>query len=201
MEWNRTNTLALASQRCAYCHGLGLRGLDGDIPCDCVFRAIFRICYKRYVEYSTSERWLSQLSISTHCGPNRRGTWGRKEEEYMADFNLTSRRELDDEEHRIFRFRFLLGADWRLCQRKLGMDRGTYFNLVYRIMKKLGRAFAEVEPYPLFPLSEYFYATDRSECSKALHPLPRRVQPIRPPVKELPDAVGEPRDSPVRKCA
>ena len=74
----------------------------------------------------------------------------------MADFCLVSRRLLDDFEYRIFRFHFLLGADWRLCCRQMGMDRGTFFHAVYDIEQKLGQAFAELEPYPLYPLDEYF---------------------------------------------
>ena len=116
----------------------------------------------------------------------------------MADFLLLARRELDEEEHRIFRFRFLLGADWRLCQRKLGLDKGTYFNHIYAIQKKLGRVFAELEPYPLFPLCEYFYTTHRNEVAKALEPLKARVVPIRPPVPKEPE--GD-RNSPIGKCA
>ena len=74
----------------------------------------------------------------------------------MADFCLISRRVLDDYEHRIFRYHFLLGADWRLCARMLKMDRGNFFHLVYRIQQKLGCAFAETSPYALFPVTEYF---------------------------------------------
>jgi hypothetical protein len=74
----------------------------------------------------------------------------------MADFCLVSRRALDDFEHRIFRYHHLLGADWRLCCRQLHMDRGDFFHAVYRIEQKLGRVFAELEPYSLYPLREYF---------------------------------------------
>jgi hypothetical protein len=49
-----------------------------------------------------------------------------------------------------------LGGDWRLSCRQLHVDRGSFFHTVYRIQEKLGRAFAEVEPYALFPLDEYF---------------------------------------------
>jgi hypothetical protein len=79
-----------------------------------------------------------------------------KREEYMADFCLVSRRVLDETQHRIFRYHYLLGADWRLCCRKLNLDRGDFFHEVYRIEAKLGRAFVELEPYPLYPLREYF---------------------------------------------
>ncbi len=74
----------------------------------------------------------------------------------MADFCLVSRRVLDDFEYQLFRYHFLLEADWKLCCRQLKMDRGNFFHSIYRIQQKLGRTFAELQPYPLFPLSEYF---------------------------------------------
>jgi len=74
----------------------------------------------------------------------------------MADFCLVSRRVLSEEEYRVFRYHFLLGADWKLCCRQLKMDRGNFFHAIYRIEQKLGRTFAELEPYPLFPIRSYF---------------------------------------------
>ncbi len=74
----------------------------------------------------------------------------------MADFCLVSQRILDDFEYRLFRYHFLLGADWRLCCRQMSIDRGTFFHAVYDIEQKLGQAFAEIEPYPLYPLGDYF---------------------------------------------
>ena len=76
-------------------------------------------------------------------------------------------------EHRLFRYHFLLGADWKLCTRKLGMDRGNFFHAVYRIEQKLGRVFRELEPYPLFPLDEYFHGPSRMAPALAV------VQPSR----------------------
>lgn len=63
---------------------------------------------------------------------------------------------LDEGEHRLFRNHFLLGADWRLCCRQLKMERGDFFHQLYYIEEKLGRVFAELQPYPLYPLDEYF---------------------------------------------
>ena len=36
------------------------------------------------------------------------------------------------------------------------MDRGNFFHEVYRIEHRLGRVFATLQPYPLYPLTEYF---------------------------------------------
>jgi hypothetical protein len=41
------------------------------------------------------------------------------------------------------------------------MDRGNFFHAVYRIEQKLGKVFRELEPYPLFPLSDYFNGPSR----------------------------------------
>ena len=85
----------------------------------------------------------------------------------MADFCLVSRRVLDDFDHKIFRYHFLLGADWRLCCRQLGIDRGTIFHAIYRIEQQLGRAFAELKPYPLYPLNEYFGGTIQKNSGRS----------------------------------
>jgi hypothetical protein len=157
MDWTRSETLALAMHHCAQCHGSGLRlAKKGAAPCNCVLRAIFRICWDRFVRCVTQERHLSRVSLEPHLGRSRPSTWGRKDEEYIADFCLVSRRALDDFEHRIFRYHFILGADWKLCARKLKLDRGNFFHAIYRIEQKLGRTFRELEPYPLFPIDEYF---------------------------------------------
>jgi hypothetical protein len=163
MQWSRSETLALAMHNCAQCHGSGLRmAKKGALsPCNCVMRAIFRICYDRFLRCVTQERHLSRVSLEPHAGCHRPSTWGRKDEEYIADFTLISRRTLDDFEHRLFRYHFLLGADWKLCARKLHIDRGNFFHAVYRIEQKLGRVFREMEPYSLFPLDEYFHGASR----------------------------------------
>ncbi|HLK47600.1 MAG TPA: hypothetical protein VKT49_05670 [Bryobacteraceae bacterium] len=88
----------------------------------------------------------------------------------MADFCLVSHRALDDVERPIFRYHFLLGADWKLCCRQLRIDRGTFFHIVYNIQQKLGRTFAELEPYALFPLDEYFSGMIRRQPEAAKRP-------------------------------
>lgn len=104
---------------------------------------------------------MSKVTLEAHRGRQRPSTWGRKDEEYIADFSLVARNALDADEHRLFRFHFLLGADWKLCSRRLGIDRGNFYHAVYRIEQKLGRTFRELEPYPLFPLDEYFHGASK----------------------------------------
>jgi hypothetical protein len=174
MEWNRSETLALARTKCVYCEGSGLRQMkkQESAPCNCVLRGIFRICYNRFKYCATKEKYLSKVSLEHTSRTSRAGTWSRKDEEYVADFMLIAKRTLTDDEHRIFRFHFLLGADWKLCCRKLKLDKGDFFHTVYRIQQKLGRAFRETEPYGLFPLDEYFSGSTKTQTA--------RVIPIRP---------------------
>jgi len=167
MQWTRSETLALAQQSCTYCYGLGLKqGRSGvSTPCNCVFRAIFRACYARFKQCASKEKYVSRVSLEANPGRQRKSVWGLKNEEFMADFCLVSKRTLDENQYKLFRYHFLLGADWKLCCRKLGIDRGTFFHEVYRIEQKLGRTFRELEPHSLFPLDEYFSSTGRTQAT------------------------------------
>ncbi|MEO8026879.1 MAG: hypothetical protein ABI823_10410 [Bryobacteraceae bacterium] len=98
-----------------------------------------------------------------------------------------TKRTLDELEHRLFRYHFILGADWKLCCRKLNVDRGTFFHAVYRIEQKLGRVFRELKPYPLYPLDEYFHGAScwpdsASEAWRQEQAAPN-VVPIRPKIQ------------------
>lgn len=159
MNWTRSETLALALHSCTECHGLGLRfGKKGPLqPCNCVLRAIFRACFERFCECADKEKYINKITLEPQFGRERNASWGRKDEEYTADFCLVSKRALTELEYKIFTFHHLLGADWRLCCRRLNMDKGSFFHAVYRIEQKLGRVFRELQPYPLFPLDDYFH--------------------------------------------
>jgi hypothetical protein len=158
IEWNRSKVIGLAKPSCAYCKGAGIRKTPAgkEKPCYCSFRTIFRACYNRFRECVVLAHRTSAVSLDFCRGGEYRAMYSRKGEEYMADFCLIARRTLDPWEHTIFRIHFLLGADWRLCCRQLKVERGEFFHLIYRIERRLGRVFAELEPYPLFPLDEYF---------------------------------------------
>ena len=177
MQWNRSNTIGLASNSCCYCQGVGLRLVykSHQVPCGCVFRAVFRACLARFRECTASEGIAGTVSWEYTGGPKGCRMYSRKREEYMADFFLISQRTLDPAHFQLFRYYFLLGADWRMCARRLGLDRGTLFHAIYRIERKLGRAFAETEPYGLYPLDEYFGGVVRDEPVKPHDPLPSAV--------------------------
>jgi hypothetical protein len=111
-------------------------------------------------------------------------SWTRNGENFMADFYLIAKRALAEDEFRLFRFHFLLGADWRLCCRRLDIDRGTFFHTIYRIEEKLGREYRETRPYCLYPIDEYFGGTVRRAKVITMpgKPEPKRV--LRPPVRK-----------------
>jgi hypothetical protein len=128
---------------------------------------------------------LSRVQLEFCSGKDNRRTYGRKVEEYVADFCLVSRKALNPLEYDIFRFHYLLGAEWKLCCWRLHIDRGTFFHLLYKIEQKLGRVFRELEPYGLFPLDEYFGGSMRSDPeSRTVAMTPPRIpaRALRPPV-------------------
>lgn len=182
MDWTRSDTIALANHTCTRCHGVGLHiGRTGQmVPCNCVLRSIFRACYARFRHCATKEKFMSRVSLDFMPGRERNSSWGRKDEEYMADFILISRRTLSEFDYQIFTFHYLLGADWKLCCRRMKIDRGAFFHAVYRVQQELGRVFRELEPYSLFPLDEYFHGPARSVHASAVEPVP--LSRIRPPL-------------------
>ena len=194
MDWNRSETVALATNDCAHCQGLGMKPSRGGrlAPCNCVFRGIFRICFQKFQKCVNKEKHRCRVTGEVY-GSNgvRRIVWGRKDEEYIADFYLVTRRNLSEQEWQVFNYHFLLGADWKLCCSKLKMDKGSFFHMVYRIQHRLGRVFREIEPYPLFPLDEYFRGSTRHMCPKneggkpleTLASAPQPAVPLRPPLR------------------
>ncbi len=157
-SWNHSTCIGLAPMECTYCHGLGTRIVrhGREVACNCVYRAAFRACYNRFRECVAHAGHATTVTLELAQGPKGRCTYSRKSEEFTADFCLVSQRVLSVFDHMVFRYHFLLGADWKLCCAKFHIDRGTFFHAIYQIQQRLGRAFAEIEPYPLYPLDEYF---------------------------------------------
>ena len=156
--WTRSDVIGIAKASCDFCHGYGLRPtLHGaDFPCGCVFRAIFRICYGRYRECHAMAARVMPITWDRNHGTSGYRYFSRKREEYAADFCLVSRRVLSGRDYDLFRLHFLAGHDWRICCPALRMERGAFFHHVYLITERLGRAFGELRPYPLYPVDQYF---------------------------------------------
>jgi len=109
------------------------------------------------------------FDITSGCAVHR--SYSRKREEFAADFILVTQRTLNEEDYRLFRYFFLLGADWKLCCKRLPMPRNHFFHNLYRIEQRLGRVFAELEPYALYPVAEYFAARRHCEPVRACIPI------------------------------
>lgn len=162
--WGRGNTIALAKSNCPTCGGLGIyataRGTEE--PCACALREIFRICHKKFKACAAKEKSASTVRLErTSGGRGSHMYFSRKTEEYMADFTLICKRVLTEEEYKLFSGRYLLGADLSACARRFGMDRQLLFYHHNMFEQRLGRAFRETIPFPLFPLDEYFSDTMR----------------------------------------
>ncbi len=195
MEWTRSETIGLAKPYCTLCEGQGILFDSGGEaePCPCVLRAIFRACYARFRRCLLDERSITKVSLVQSGGRDRKRSYERLVEDYIADFCLVSKRTLSAFEHQVFRYHFLLGADWRLCCQRLKVNRGVFFHYIYRIQQKLGRVFRELQPYSLFPLDEYFagriettnrhvvYLPDLGEWPDED---PDLYGPLRPPLRE-----------------
>lgn len=177
MNRNTVDLTHLALGACSICAGKGVRPskqgagpgrpVPPFAPCSCTLRGAFRACYARFRQSVFRGKHRGPASYDKGAGgPLNRSMWSRKEEEYMADFDLVARRYLDKMHYKVFRYYFLMGADWKLCARKLGIDRGKLYHAVYRIEEKLGKAYSELEPYPLYPPREYFAM--------------RRLEPVKP---------------------
>ena len=159
MKWNTLDLRDLSQPSCGACGGNGERlTKTGEVgPCECALRGVFRACYERFRECAGRERRISQVSYKeTPIGKSHRGTWSRKEEEYIADFEMVSRRHLDEWHYKIFRYHFLLGADYRLCCRKMAVPKGYFLHAIYRIEERLGKVFYQLKPYALYPPHDYF---------------------------------------------
>jgi hypothetical protein len=164
MEWNQSNAIGLAKSSCTFCEGLGLRPVwKTKEPCGCVLRAIFRACYNRFRE--CADKSLTSVSLEFYQGGYSNRAYSRKKEEYSADFCLIARRTLEQEEYNLFRFFYLLRADHRMCQRRLNMDANKFHRCLRNIQEKLGRAYAEQQPYGIYPLDEYFQYVNRASVT------------------------------------
>ncbi len=178
MNWTRSDVLGLAKQRCVKCEGIGfvVNRRYGAVlypfqPCACVLRAIFTACHNSYVSNCTLDRFMSKphlARLGDRGSLPPRVFWERLNEDYICDFHLVGLRTLVTEiERGVFRLHFLLGHAFRACCAALKITRGNFFHFVYLIQQRLGRAFAELQPYPLYPLHDYYTVRRRHAARTA----------------------------------
>lgn len=106
--------------------------------------------------------------------------------EYMSDFVTVCERALTDPlEQKLFKFHFLLGADYKLYCRRFGLGKDQFFSIVKRIQDRVGHALWSTEPYSLFPVAGYFARVPRGTHTSASTPPVLRMHPVlRPPVQK-----------------
>ena len=116
MQWNRSNTVGLASSACSYCQGGGQRLVYKNhyAPCACVFRGIFRACLNRFRECAnpTACRGRSPGSIAP-ARPAAALTPGNVRNTWRTSVSLPPCARRSSIASSVIYF--LLGADWRLC--------------------------------------------------------------------------------------
>lgn len=182
---NRSKHVALARHDCTKCQGTGLA--SPQETCPCVWRAIFRIVLRKVHAVAIGAHLLRPVCLLGASGPQGRSGNGRRLENFTADVYLTAQRTLQHKvDWDLFRYHYLLGADWKACCKVLRMDRGNFFHACYRIEAKLGRVFADLKPYALWPLDEYFQVVIGRTADVRAIPVPDAPYPngipLRPPL-------------------
>lgn len=152
--WTRQDTVGIAVTDCVRCHGLGLEDgrLESKEPCPCVLRAIFHACYEKFRELVNNPVDTSDMRSAREAAV----VWARPEVSFMEDFVAIAKRTLSEDQHRVFRIHFLLGASASLCIERLALDRGAFFHAAVEIEQRVGRALRETQSHPLYPIDEYF---------------------------------------------
>src|SRR3954454_24515538 len=106
--------------------------------------AVFRATVAAYRRASVDES-----RVRRHA---RNGTWSHPQVEFVADFLACVKRALTEEEFRLFRLRYLLGAEWRLCSHRDGeqhaADRAEFHVKTAGLERKLALAFLVSSLYP-----------------------------------------------------
>lgn len=127
---------------CSTCYGAGTRITDSAKLCDCMYRAMFRVCMKHYRYVATEE---ATTPVCKH------GEWTLPNSLFTADFDLVLRL-LEPAHRKLFRLYFELGLPYTTCMSRLGLSKGNFFHAVYRVELILGREF---HARGMFPLQRY----------------------------------------------
>jgi len=119
--------------------------------CSCVYRAIFRNVLARY----KLERQKTAVIGTGICRIHN--MYARPSEEFQADVLAITRRTLSARDWKFFKQYFLIGNFVSTTR-------------YYPIMTRLGQAYVNTRPYPLYPLTEYFGTQRASNMVSANKP-------------------------------
>lgn len=155
MEWNAQSAGLLARMDCSLCRGSGLSPASG-VPCGCVCRRVFRICYRRFRACAGADSFARLVTFDEFArGVDRHLMWLRRNEDYCADFQSAGRRALAPELFRVFRFYHLLGAAPALVARRIGVAHTGLYRMIAEVEEAVGRELALMQPYSLYPPHAY----------------------------------------------
>jgi hypothetical protein len=144
--------------------------------------AIFHECHQRFRECALMPKHLSQATLERSRGKNAAWAWTRPHENYISDFLAVARRALGEGtlEYRIFTARYVLGAAPALICAQMQMNRPTLEGMLDDIRARLGQAFSETQPFPLYPPAAYFTASTVPVQATITTPAVRQFVPVRP---------------------
>ena len=114
---------------------------------------------------------------------------GHVSAEFCADVESIARRALTRLQWVIFKQHYILGRKAQEVSQRVGLSRETgYWHEAPRCEQIAGRAFAETQPYPIFPIGEYFRGSDSPVDVRAFDVSERCPNgvPIRPPLQPKP---------------
>ncbi len=152
--WRQGAACAMAQSTCTLCAGLGRkRGLGkAERVCECVYRRVFRACFREYREIRQqaleSEAHLARYSVQKTGGCAL--GWHRPASNFVCDFELTGRRVLEGFDRQTFE-RYVIG--------QLGEGKVSCHRSLDRVRIRAGQAFAELKPYGLWPVRDYYNAS------------------------------------------
>jgi hypothetical protein len=155
--WTPTNAAELTTGACYRCEGKGLVCENPVVLCACVYRGVFRACWRKFRRLAHPEVETSRVTYGRiQHGVDRSLCWYRRNEDYCADFHSAGRRALPKHLYRVFSFIHLQGADAELVTRRLGVSGRQLRDWIAEVELAVGREIAHQQPYSLYPPSLYF---------------------------------------------
>jgi len=182
MEWTPSTAADLSRYGCPECSGTGLpsRGRLAVCPsqpdqtpsasalrlCTCVYRAVFRACYRRFKHCGKLDPSLRRVRYERTPGAvDRTVTWVRRNEDFRADFHSCGVRALPKHLYHFFSFYYLHGAKEEMVCQRLGISVRGANTLMAEIETLVGREIAHLQPYSLFPPRGYMMPAGRARQS------------------------------------
>ena len=184
MEWTPSNIADLSRYGCPECSGTGVPRRntpfvcpsfpdpapqkDAHAPrlCNCVYRAVFRACYRRFLYCGKLDPSLRRISYErTPRAVDRSLIWVRRNEDFRADFHSCGQRVLPKHLYQIFSFYHLHGANMEIVRRRLNLGDRRAWEYVTEIETIVGREIAHLQPYSLFPPQGYMMPACRGRLN------------------------------------